>query len=538
MLNRICFFAFAIPIASYAISDAEFFAIQRAQRQVDAHAVKANVAGFDEAKPIPQQGINGDEAKFEDKRGSFNKGLLHLPSGFPNADAFDSLVKALLNQDFSGFNAIQIGTGLMKLVNPQGSLAYSLSANDGWINAIPPAPTFESEEAAGEMVELYWTVLARDVPFNMFSTDATVAAAAAELTTIPSFKGPRDSAGDVTPETFLRGNTVGDLIGPYISQFLYQPIPFGNNLIDPTTLTTPSSGSGNDFNTTFSDWFTVISGGTTGNSIAFGADSFIRTPRDLAEYVHQDSPGQAAVGALYLLNSYGSDALDPSNPYLANPTQGGFVTFGIAQVTSLLGKAIEESLKAAWFQKWQVNRRLRPEEFGFYVQKQVGEGQSLGINSALVDSTVLPMIFSTYGSYFLPGAYPEGSPVHPSYPAGHATLMGAAVTILKAFYNEDFVIPSPLEPNPANTALIALAETLTVGGELNKLAANIALGRDHAGVHYRSDGAQGLALGEQVAIDILNNESFLFNEDFEGFTLTKFNGQKIRVGNKKTTVKN
>ncbi len=112
--------------------------------------------------------------------------------------------------------------------------------------------------------------------------------------------------------------------------------------------------------------------------------------------------------------------------------------------------------------------------------------------------------------------------------------MGAAVTILKALFNEDFAIPSPLQPNAANTALEAYPGTLTVGGELNKLAANIALGRDHAGVHYRSDGIEGLLLGEQVAIDILNNEAFLFNEDFAGYTLTKFDGSTITVGEKRT----
>ena len=36
------------------------------------------------------------------------------------------------------------------------------------------------------------------------------------------------------------------------------------------------------------------------------------------------------------------------------------------------------------------------------------------------------------GAYFLPQAFPEGSPQHPSYPQGHATIAGACVTILKA----------------------------------------------------------------------------------------------------------
>lgn len=110
----------------------------------------------------------------------------------------------------------------------------------------------------------------------------------------------------------------------------------------------------------------------------------------------------------------------------------------------------------------------------------------------------------------------------------------AAVTILKAFFNEDFIIPNPVEPNLANNALVPYAgPPLTVGGELNKLAANIGIGRDSGGVHYRSDAEQGFLLGEQVAIDILNNEAFLNNEDFAGFSLTKFDGTRITVGGKK-----
>jgi len=38
---------------------------------------------------------------------------------------------------------------------------------------------------------------------------------------------------------------------------------------------------------------------------------------------------------------------------------------------------------------------------------------------------------------------------------------------------------------------------LTLGNEIDKLAANIALGRDAAGVHYRSDSARGLFVGER-----------------------------------------
>jgi hypothetical protein len=39
-------------------------------------------------------------------------------------------------------------------------------------------------------------------------------------------------------------------------------------------------------------------------------------------------------------------------------------------------------------------------------------------------------------------------------------------------------------------------EPLTVGGELNKLAFNMAFGRDTAGVHFRKDELEGILLGD------------------------------------------
>jgi hypothetical protein len=52
------------------------------------------------------------------------------------------------------------------------------------------------------------------------------------------------------------------------------------------------------------------------------------------------------------------------------------------------------------------------------------------------------------------------------------------------------------------------AGQITVGGELNKLANNVALGRDMAGVHWRSDAEQALLLGEKVTISILRDQQY------------------------------
>ena len=73
--------------------------------------------------------------------------------------------------------------------------------------------------------------------------------------------------------------------------------------------------------------------------------------------------------------------------------------------------------------------------------------------------------------------------------------------------------------------------TVTIGGEINKLASNIALGRDWAGVHYRSDGVDGLSVGEQQAIGLLLDYSRTYREQFNGVSLTKFDGTFITIDN-------
>jgi hypothetical protein len=115
-------------------------------------------------------------------------------------------------------------------------------------------------------------------------------------------------------------------------------------------------------------------------------------------------------------------------------------------------------------------------------------------------------------------------------------VAGACVTILKAWFDESFEIPSLVVPNPPilflpEGVLLVPAPAgppLTVGGELNKLAANIAIGRNMAGVHWRSDYTESLKLGEAIAIGILEEQKLHYNED-QSFTLTKFDGTTITI---------
>ncbi len=93
---------------------------------------------------------------------------------------------------------------------------------------------------------------------------------------------------------------------------------------------------------------------------------------------------------------------------------------------------------------------------------------------------------NTPGDSAVTDAFPEGSPTHPAYGAAHATVAGACVTVLKAFFDESFVIPNPVEAASDGLSLKPYTgPSLTVGGELNKLASNVAIGRNIAGVHWR-----------------------------------------------------
>ena len=141
------------------------------------------------------------------------------------------------------------------------------------------------------------------------------------------------------------------------------------------------------------------------------------------------------------------------------------------------------------------------------------------------------------GNALLAMAFPEGSPTHPAYGAGHATVAGACVTILKAWFKETTRLVdiglTPMEPSADGLTLTVYggpdAGELTVGGEFNKIASNVALGRNTAGVHWRSDGTESLKLGEKIGIGILKEARTCYNEVFNGFSLTNFDGTTIIV---------
>ncbi len=497
----------------------------RARRSAEAFRVRVQAAQSYLQNFLGVQRTNGDEGRYADFRASYHKALPHNNLGEVDGNAYRAYLAALASGRSADLEAIPLDPASQrKQVNPQGGYKLEMAGRDSHNTFMRPAPTFAGAETAAEMGEVYWKALSRDVPFIDYDSSATIAAAVVDLNAFSATVGPK-VGGQVTPGTIFRGETPGDLAGPYISQFLWKPVPFGNGQI---VQRYESPAPGDDFMTDVASWL-AVQRGVNPSALVKGNPRYIADARVLGEYVHQDFSYQAYLNAaLILLSIPGS--FDPDNPYNTSGTQAGFASLGGPDVLDLVAKAGNLALTGAWYQKWLVHRRLRPEVYAGRLHFQLTGAKDYGLPVEIGASEAVDRVFSQYGSYLLPMAFPEGSPTHPAYPAGHATIAGACCTVLKAFFDEEMEIPNPVQADASGDSLLPWnGAPLTIGGELNKLANNVALGRDWAGVHYRSDGVDGLEVGEQQAIGLLRDYSRTYNEDFDGFTLTRFDGTRVRI---------
>ena len=498
-----------------------------ATRSARSYQIRVAAAAAERNIPTPRQLNNGDERRYDNFIGNYSQGLPHNSIGEVDPTAYQALLTAMHSGRPGDFANIPLG-GSAKLAGPQGGLAFDLEGTDSSQLTIPPSPALASAERAGEMVEDYWMALARDVPFSQYGNEPITAAAIADLTNLTVFKGPKAN-GEVTANTLFRGLRPGDLAGPYLSQFFLLPVSLG-------TLSVAQNynayAPGKDYLTDFTSWLAVQNGQGPFAANVISGTSYLKSGRDLGAWVHTDITFQAYLCAAQWLLTHGA-TLNPGNPYLSIKNQAGVQTFGGQHILDLLGEVSNRALKAMWYQKWFVHRALRPIAYGGLVHNTITRTADYPIHSDVLNSSALAQIFSKHGSYLLPAAYPEGNPQHPSYGEGHGVIAGACVTALKAFFNESFVIPNPVVASDDGKSLLPYtgsdAGQITVGGELNKLANNVALGRDLAGVHWRSDAEQALLLGEAVAIGILRDQRSTYNEPFGGFTFTKFDGATITV---------
>ena len=507
------------------------------QRALASYKFRTDVAK-DDFQPVPplfNRPNNGDEVLYPNQIGSYSKGLPHQSNGEVVLSAYNALLDAIRTGIPTKFEQIPLG-GDRKLTSPQAGFAFDLEGKDCFTLIQPPAPAFASRENAAEIAENYWMALLRDVPFSDYSSNPIAAAAAADLTLFGAdFKGPKNNSGQVTPNLLFRGLTAGDKVGLQISQFFYLPCFFGANEINQKIRTVLGANSGGaDYMTDFASWLSIQNGiSPSGGDILDPTPRYIRNGRDIGQWVHIDVLFQGYFQAFLVLAGTLGAAFDSGNPYSNSTTQAGFATFGGPHLATLLCEVSTRALKAVWNQKWIVHRRLRPEVFAARIDRTLYHSANYPVHSEILNSLSTNSRLGGYmtpGNAFLPMAFPEGSPTHPAYGAGHATVAGACVTILKAWFDESTVIQSPLMPDSTGQVLVPyVGNTLTVGGELNKIASNVANGRNIAGVHWRSDATESLKLGEEIAISILKDQKACYNEQFNGFSLTKFDGTTVTV---------
>lgn len=500
-------------------------------RAFQAFKLRTDAALRNLLEPLPNHPNNNDETELPDYLNSYTKGLPHNALGIVDADAYKKLLAAIKSGVSADFEKIPKGLADgYGLRNPLAAYSFLMEGKDPHSFTMPAAPAFGSAWQASEATEVLWQAITRDIPFSDYAENNLIAEAVVDLDRMSDFRGPK-SGEHVTSETLFRGIAPGETVGPYISQFLLMPVPYGATKVE-QLYNVPMAG--NDHLTNYDEWLHIQNGGKPKGTttVKFEVEPrYIYNGRALSQYVLKDFVNMAYLNAAQIMRNFGSTAYAKNNPYNTTSVQARAPLFGNNHVVDLLSRVSMASQNVAWYQKWLVHRRARPEVFYGRVHNHLlDNGINYPINQEALSSPALGKVFATNGTYLLPTAAPAGSPLHPTYPAGHAVMAGAAVTMLKAFFNGDLEIPNPVTTSADGKTLVPYKGIpLTIEGELNKLASNIALGRDVAGVHYRSDGDLGIALGEEYAISLLRELVKTYSEDFSGFSFNRFDGTPIVI---------
>jgi hypothetical protein len=579
-----------------------------ANRREAAHEVRIDAAGLAQARRHPEHQANGDEERYAASRYamSFTKGLDHdATTGLLDNPAHYLAFRRAIDEGYIDpfTDSVPVpspGTcqSRRKWEAPTAGVVYDLQGPDAQAVSMPPAPPLGSLELAFEMAEVYELALVRDEPLASFQTGGTSQTLADAVQRMngygyaqEGFPGrPRKTAsnGQLDLQTVFRGASPGVEAGPYLSQFMLignEPqagsgvntvtdglIQYGAQTIDQRVL---EAQAGVDFMITDADWLAVQNGeDVRANGFFTGNRRFIATPRDLATYVHDDALYQAYLNACLILLSMGAP-FDPAFDALSGGGQrchtnaggascrsrnaGGFALYGGPHVLTLVTEVATRALKAVRYQKFNVHMRLRPEALAGRIQRAgniAGQFPELGAKLQALEAEIQSTVSAIQsgaggGTKYLPMAFEEGSPMHPAYGAGHATVAGACVTVLKAFFDTDSVFVQPsgggqptFKRRGAGDTPIAYAANangsalnpqtpaapLTLEGELNKLAANISIGRNMGGVHYFTDYYDSVRMGEAVALGMLEEQALCYPTDTFVMSVPTFDGALRRIG--------
>ncbi len=460
------------------------------------------------------------------QRGLFSKTFQHdALTGESAPQVWTQLGEALAARNIAGLEALPIQNEI-RLVSPLSGAAFQnwKFAQQVKLPALPPP--IESSALAEQALELYWMALLRDEKLWSLERASLAQEAARELANTKTF-------ANITAEKLFRGiasEIPAAQHGYAISMLLWLPIPYGAHQVW-QAYKMPFSGQ--DFLTDWPTWLDIQNGNWPRGILQHDSVlHYLRSGRDLAEYVRWDFSYQAFINAGQILLGdphLPRKVLHPSNPYKTARTQNGFATLGGAELLALIGRAADMALKAAWHVKWDHSGFLRPEEYGGLIEKD-----RIPAAQFLKNSAAGKRVKAKFGSYLLPQAYPEGAPAHPAFPSGHAAIAGACATVLKAFVDPDYNFRFPLQPTRDGRDWEQYVGPPTnARTEIDKLAANVAIGRQWAGIHWLSDSIGGLQLGEQVGLAVLAEAKANYAETkagwFKGFHVFKFDGTQVTI---------
>ena len=517
-------------------------------------------------------------ASADDLQLHFHKGLEHDGSGRVAPAAFESLRTALDLHEPHLFKAIQLAPGgTRKLVNPQAGLAADRETADGWWFKIPKPPERSHQKAttAAEMIELYWMALLRDLPFEQFSTDPDAAAAAAELSALNSVS--RSGNGEQSAVRGARRHARRavsrrrlDAGGPTqagAQGAVRLPVPAPAGSLWYPRLRPARTAQGGDrlsVRRSLHDRLSGLAGqaerkGCNGTGHRYrcrnlysqhGGLGALRPYRSALRGV-SECRTHSARG--WLLTGRGKSLCPEQRvrqrarlrllrrtAYPLDGLRGGH-TRAEGGLVSEMGASSAPASGGIWR---AVHRALAMDAPGKHAaETALGAGlavlQASETSGGAVDRIHQRNNTQGHDTYLLPMAFAEGSPTHPAYGAGHATVAGACVTVLKACFDESkrlvdiSLMPQVPDPAQGYTALKDYAgadlDDLTVRGELDKVAANIAIGRNMAGVHWRSDYSQSALLGQRIAISMLYHQRRDYHERPWSFSFTSFGHNTIEI---------
>lgn len=444
--------------------------------------------------------------------GIYSKGLPHDKNGFVSISELEKYLTALNKQSVFLLNKVAKG-GTLKQTDP-------ISA---WSNDVPclltcdKLPKLCSNRYATQLLEVYAMFLARDKVFKEYDNDGVISDIITHMKTLDKYEGLKP----ITANTLFRGSGNGVIDGPYISQFLYKDYKEGGIIYDqkyePYSL--------KDYMKTMNTAVSAQNGIITETFIAKLPKRYIITGRDLATYVHLDEPYLLFYRTALVLFKEQYD-MNPGIPI--NTNNAPFNNYGKVDVLTSLGTVTRLALLSAWCIK---NRTvfLRPEAGGIILERKrldIEECKNPEL-SDIIENPLLEMVKDITGNYLLPQVYVEGSPTHPSWVSGHATISGACITILKFFFDGNSNI-TLYEPDITGSYLVPTDGTSTVSKELNKLASNCGLGRNWAGIHYRMDMHDGILLGERVALKFLKEHICNYPQKFK-VKLKLYSGEEVCI---------